>query len=731
MSASSVLSLPIPLILLVHLHILEYPHANKPEYDHNIFESRVRGLRDRTKLLEDVCYFLVGRLEGSSSNRTILPTYPCLAPSDTVAFRTSLAKYLETLRHDSLYPSSKAPALANGKVKVKNDGTAVAWWWKDVLVRKSLLEECAGEKFERLLLSVSTHALLRGTLSPIAVVPENTYDLLRSQPTAYADLLAKCKSARRAWSHSASLLLQRQEDLRALREHLKSPTGSAPSKYASLPTNRLVALTNSKHQDLLRRIWLGHNGRRALDFLTKLSGIDDGSGSDSTTLSEPLSVMSTAQLPTILPQPLPVAAAHHPGNLKKLRKPIFASTKQKPAPPTIEGAEAVMKPGTRNFAKIALADRVDAEARTHQALADALVRLRKVGEGLVLRKRRLDETLLERKGVQPLNLWQPQRGPPVDFDTQPTPDLLSSLCLDIPEPESLEARIDHVREHMLTSYPPIPDLSAPRVPASVPEQPPPKTGSSKIPHSIKAGHARARTPEHEPHLLTSTPPPTVRPHHHQAGNKDNNTKKEGARLKMPRKSIRFSLAVVNRRPSLFATGNALDEEDVFENDVDRIVHGTLDTSTSSLSSIPMTPKGRTPKPNRIFTGTRTKTFRSGGGGSTVKKQPKKSYPIVFEEPRVGLPSLLGAGESFDALFGDGDGSEDEDDWGGAGWGKRKDGEEGGGEEYVDEAPSMTLRDILLSADTTQFDLLDDEAGEDGMRQLAGIGEEEDASFEWA
>jgi hypothetical protein len=69
---SSVLSLPTPVILLVHLHILEYPHANKPEYDHNVFEPRVHGLRERTKLLEDVSYFLVGRLEGSARNVCIL-----------------------------------------------------------------------------------------------------------------------------------------------------------------------------------------------------------------------------------------------------------------------------------------------------------------------------------------------------------------------------------------------------------------------------------------------------------------------------------------------------------------------------------------------------------------------------------------------------------------------------------------------------------------------------------
>ena len=65
--AFTIISLPNPLILLIHLHILEYPHANNPEYDHNIFNPRLRGLRERTKLMEDISYFLVGRVEGGKN----------------------------------------------------------------------------------------------------------------------------------------------------------------------------------------------------------------------------------------------------------------------------------------------------------------------------------------------------------------------------------------------------------------------------------------------------------------------------------------------------------------------------------------------------------------------------------------------------------------------------------------------------------------------------------------
>lgn len=79
--------------------------------------------------------------------------YPCLQPSETVAFRTSLSKYLETLRHQSLYPSLKTTLGASGgKAKAKEsindaESLATAWWWRDVVVRKSLLEECSGEKY--------------------------------------------------------------------------------------------------------------------------------------------------------------------------------------------------------------------------------------------------------------------------------------------------------------------------------------------------------------------------------------------------------------------------------------------------------------------------------------------------------------------------------------------------------------------------------------------------------
>ncbi|KAG5634664.1 hypothetical protein H0H81_001208, partial [Sphagnurus paluster] len=130
-------------------------------------------------------------------------TYPCAAPSDTVAFRTSLSKYLETLRHNLIYPSSSKPVVG-ASAKPKRNDAAKDSGLVDVLVRKSLLEECAGERFERFLLSMSTHALLK------AVPPRI---LSTNQTKLYADRLTKYKSARNAWVQSASLLMQRKADL--------------------------------------------------------------------------------------------------------------------------------------------------------------------------------------------------------------------------------------------------------------------------------------------------------------------------------------------------------------------------------------------------------------------------------------------------------------------------------------------------------------------------------------
>jgi hypothetical protein len=65
------LFLPLPLVLLIHIHLLGYPHADDPEYDEHVFNVKTRGLRVRTKTMEELCYFLVGKIENKPHLKSV------------------------------------------------------------------------------------------------------------------------------------------------------------------------------------------------------------------------------------------------------------------------------------------------------------------------------------------------------------------------------------------------------------------------------------------------------------------------------------------------------------------------------------------------------------------------------------------------------------------------------------------------------------------------------------
>jgi hypothetical protein len=147
-------------------------------------------------------------------------------------------------------------------------------------------------------------------------------------------------------------------------------------------------------------------------------------------------------------------------------------------------------------------------------------------------------------------------------------------------------RIDHIRESVLSAYPPVPDLSAPRLavagtqpfnlenvqpgPSKIPRA---KPESTKTLSSANASTSKFTIPSPEPsrrQLITSTPPPTVKPRSaniRQPMVSHKHNIRQGSRV--PRTSIRFSLAT-NRRPSLFAADGISDEEDEQEDEVHRV-----------------------------------------------------------------------------------------------------------------------------------------------------------------
>ncbi|KAH9479899.1 hypothetical protein JR316_0008495 [Psilocybe cubensis] len=694
-----VVALPIPLILLVHLHILEYPLANNPEYDHQIFNPRTRGLRERTKVMED-----------------ILSTYPCTQPSESLAFRTSLSKYLEILRHQSIFtPSARSGMKAGPSANsVAIAEPSNAFWWKEVVVRKSLLEECFGEKFERLILSLSTHALMKVSGS---IVSDQISVSLQTLPFTYTASLAAYQASIHTWKKQASLLTKSANDLQVLRNSL---CGNMDSKYSAIPTDKLKALADSKLEELLQRYWVGEEGKHLLSFLVLLAGIKSARAPSIVNMN--LSDQPSAK-PTGPPPPLPVAAAHHPSHLKRLRRPVFQVKVKSNVGP-------VGNISSKAHAEIMLSEYRETERLMRLNLLDALTQTRKIGSEL----RGKFESILA-PSIAPSNLFwtPPEFSMTLTFvDPVPGKELLSSLgltseyeALDVEE-DTLEKKIEHIRTVVLPPYPAIPDQCTPLKPALDDR----KEGERlKVQTSLNQ-HARSTMDSACPLSSSSLSelsevhlpdPPQILPGKSSRSN----------RLQ----SIHFSLA--RKRTQRTSSSN-----DPLDDEVDRLVDETNDFPTDDENTdeegygfSPLkTPKSKSkPVVNRIWTaGTPTRGKRHGlGQGTPIPRIPSaitrslemafggihdESVPANDDEnswdvdnteatPRPIRPNLPPRKDNSNI---DLNGHKDEDE-----------------DVFYDDPSSMTLKEILLTAGASHFDLLDATTNDELNEAM-----EEDTSFVW-
>ncbi|PPR05322.1 hypothetical protein CVT24_008041 [Panaeolus cyanescens] len=611
---SAIISLPNSLILLVHLHLLSYPHASKPEYDENLFSS-ARGLRERTKTMEDVSYFLVGRLEKLKDGpKSLFPMYPCCRPSDTVAFRTTLAKYLEQLRHSAIYPTALGKSTKQKDRQLPSSSVS-AKWWKDVVVRKSLLEECVGERFERLMLALSTHTLMKlSKAHPIDI--SDFAQELRRQPQLYHSKLSMLNAVRRQWKSRARLLEEKMKQINQLRSTFEGDQRlKAKRDHASLQS--IQQLADSKARNIKNTFWSGVDAAGALTFMVTLAGLGSAPCLP-TNLSTAHVEGDQSSLPASI-TPLPVAAAHHPAQIKKFRRPLsLFKVSQSDDKKTGTTLKANIQPY------------MNVEASLHRSLADAHARLSAQTELLnaELRKR-LASLSLKSTPPEPYRLLG-------HFDANTLECITQSVIADFKTPDlsaELERRIEEIRTNILPPYPIVPDSLPERLPAIEPKTKP----TTGIPQ---------RRPQHDPAngRKTSNPPYSVK--------------------RSPRKSARFSMArqARPRVPTMriFSGGE----------EVNQLINSTYELpSDSDSSDVEIdnygTPGDRglkTPKPkpkvNRIWTastpGARPpSTLKHSGMAS------RESFPN-FMEAAVSLPSLLSA----DMLLGDDnpdDGDESEDD----------------------------------------------------------------------
>jgi hypothetical protein len=94
----------------------------------------------------------------ASSSRTIASSASSRQASTTRSASATIPKS-NTLSSD-LAGSRQDQKKPVGRQDNPASGADFGWWWKDVPVRKSLLEECTGARFERLLLALSIHVLI-------------------------------------------------------------------------------------------------------------------------------------------------------------------------------------------------------------------------------------------------------------------------------------------------------------------------------------------------------------------------------------------------------------------------------------------------------------------------------------------------------------------------------------------------------------------------------------------
>ncbi|KAF4611011.1 hypothetical protein D9613_006524 [Agrocybe pediades] len=637
--------------------------------------------------------------------------------------------------------------------------------------------------FERLIVALSTHAIMKGSY---LITADKMSAMISSLPSEYAAKLAQYQAKRHTWTKSASLLMKHENDLKRLRDSLGQPTSS---KYESISTERLRTLATSKRHALLRQLWTGDEGEEALSLLMSLAGLHFQNTSVSFSLAHPDGVSADPNIVAI-PSPLPMAAAHHPSHLKRLRKPIFQLKAKPGSTPGINSTNP-----TGSHAQVALSEHLDSEKRMRQMLLDALANTERKHAQLRLKYESLKSTKLPSSNSTIFWTCPTRLTKTIDF--QPTPDrnLMVSVGLEydydaltmeeVNGEDSLETKIAHIRQNILPPYPSAPDPTAPRIPTNLPTKVAVK--------SVQAPKTRLPVLKH-PHAGSQPSSSTAPPNSFSPPIKTSNSPQPSmtspitSPLMSPSKSarsirlqsVRFSMAQRRTgRPSMFR---------VFSSEIERLVDETNDFSSSddeesdsssdyalagassSLGSC-KTPTAKAkkktkPKPmiNRIWTAGTPKS--RGGAQATMQGKMRVSSSclgrLMAVEPEVGLLRFGDGGEDGDGdVFGedrdDGDGDRGEEgSWeardvdvdatprparrrvasglasrapasapvASEGVGEEED-DDDDDDECGDGQRSMTLKEILLSSGTSHFDLLEfsNEDVQDGMLV-------EDSSFVW-
>ncbi|TCD65851.1 hypothetical protein EIP91_002157 [Steccherinum ochraceum] len=440
------------------------------------------------------------------------------------------------------------------------------------------------------------------------------------------------------------------------------PSQESAAKVAGILTTKLLALNQSTFHDLTQSCWSGKEAMRALKFLTDISRVltvlqRDTAAIAATPTDNGFTQRSQSSADTQA-LPLPIAAAHFPSQLQSLQN----NSLERDSEDDSAWDDSVEKNRPQDYPSPLVTDRLSAEAHSQAALQGALAAARSTQAELSARLK--TARARHRLVRQSADLKLQHSSTMVVLHGERYISSTSPSSLSFPDPPSnpeaaIQDRISHIRDTLQSSWPPIPDpISSP---SPEPALPP-----------------------------TRLPQPTVKAKRGAVVNfmaPSGHIKTKSIKRMSPRKSNVVTSGRA-RRSSAFARRKSR----AFESEVDRIADSFLDESTSDVS-LARSNSPTTPHRSKITHG-QPLTPRS-----MIKKttMPRPSFDIEQHEKAIAIElprKSLGHISDEEARI-----SEESE------------------EDVVYEGNSMTLKEILLQADATQYDLLQQ-------------GNLADDSFEW-
>ncbi|KAJ3343756.1 hypothetical protein HDU93_006668 [Gonapodya sp. JEL0774] len=145
-------------LLLSNLLLLGFdPHAHSTLHPGLVLDAEMFSRNQgNSRAFEVVAAWLWERCEGEEVRKLLRPAYPCVSPASSREFRNLIFGWFSRLKREGKL-SGPGTGAGGGSVFEKEGNAGGAFG--EIVVRRSFLDECRGDRFERLMLAVSEHVV--------------------------------------------------------------------------------------------------------------------------------------------------------------------------------------------------------------------------------------------------------------------------------------------------------------------------------------------------------------------------------------------------------------------------------------------------------------------------------------------------------------------------------------------------------------------------------------------